>query len=198
MSSQEIMEAQQELLRTLDPELVEKLKNRKKKEKKMGGTLSRHRYENVTRKTNSFKREMIKSLAAVKTEQELKEQAKLLSVEERAKLDWTQTSKKSKKPATGHSKKIARPVAEDATLERFDLDGKSLQKTDAELPVHSGLFHHGDDPEAAGYTVPELLHLARSSVASQRAMALNVVAKILHNRQLQERAGLCDAASAAS
>ncbi|KAF4136329.1 RPAP1-like C-terminal [Phytophthora infestans] len=199
MSSQEIMEAQQELLRTLDPELVEKLKNRKKKEKKMGRnsvqTVNKVAIGQSIRKRDEEdeqlqKEEMIKSLAAVKTEQELKEQAKLLSVEERAKLDWTQTSKKSEKPATGHSKKIARPVAEDATLERFDLDGKSLQKTDAELPVHSGLFHHGDDPEAAGYTVPELLHLARSSVASQRAMALNVVAKILHNRQLQERAGL--------
>ncbi|CAI5739816.1 unnamed protein product [Peronospora destructor] len=60
----------------------------------------------------------------------------------------------------------------------------------SELPKHSGLFHHGDDPHAAGYTLPELLHLARSSVASQRAMALNVVARILHNRQLQANASL--------
>ncbi|ETP11776.1 hypothetical protein F441_12739, partial [Phytophthora nicotianae CJ01A1] len=197
MSPQEILEAQQELLRTLDPELVKKLKNRNKKERK--------REENMVKTRNKVaigesimkhdegneqiqKEEMIKSLAAVKTEEELKEQAKLLPAEERAKLDWTQTTKKDEKVANG--KKIALPVAEDATLERFDLDGKLLEATDAELPVHSGLFHHGDDPDAAGYTLPELLHLARSSVASQRAMALNVVAKILHNRQLQERAGL--------
>ncbi|KAG6953736.1 hypothetical protein JG688_00012676 [Phytophthora aleatoria] len=196
MSPQEILEAQQELLRTLDPKLVEKLKSRRKKEKKreenvvkagkkvsIGESIVKHDEE----KEQVQKEEMIKSLAAVKTEEELHEQAKLLPAEERAKLDWTQTTKTDEK---AHGKKISRPVVEDATLERFDLDGKMLDATDAELPVHSGLFHHGDDPDAAGYTLPELLHLARSSVASQRAMALNVVAKILHNRQLQEHAGL--------
>ncbi|KAK1930449.1 RNA polymerase II-associated protein 1 [Phytophthora citrophthora] len=206
MSPQEILEAQQELLKALDPKLIEKLKNRRKsgntKEKKeknvapapakqatkvvVGKSVVKYEEEE---KEQLQKEEMIKSLAAVKTEEELLEQAKLLPAEERAKLDWTQsTEKKDGKPA--QHKKIARPVAEDATLERFDLDGKLLEATGAELPVHSGLFHHGDDPDAAGYTLPELLHLARSSVASQRAMALNVVAKILHNRQLQERAGL--------
>ncbi|KAL3669399.1 hypothetical protein V7S43_005795 [Phytophthora oleae] len=206
MSPQEILEAQQELLKTLDPKLIEKLKNRrkcgkkeeKKKEKRVisaptkqttkvlvGKSVVKHEEE----EEQLQKEEMIKSLAAVKTEEELLEQAKLLPAEERAKLDWTQNTEKKDGKSAQH-KKIARPVAEDATLERFDLDGKLLEATDAELPVHSGLFHHGDDPDAAGYTLPELLHLARSSVASQRAMALNVVAKILHNRQLQERAGL--------
>eukprot|EP00644_Phytophthora_capsici_P008155 jgi/Phyca11/20237/fgenesh1_pg.PHYCAscaffold_60_\ len=202
MSPQEILEAQQELLKTLDPKLIEKLKNRRKsakKEKKsevftpakqptkvvIGQSVVKHEEE----EEQSQKEEMIKSLAAVKTEEELLEQTKLLPAEERAKLDWTQsTEKKNGKPA--QHKKITRPVGEDATLERFDLDGKLLEATDAELPVHSGLFHHGDDPDVAGYTLPELLHLARSSVASQRAMALNIVAKILHNRQLQKRAGL--------
>ncbi|KAG2766515.1 hypothetical protein PC129_g9298 [Phytophthora cactorum] len=196
MSPQEILEAQQELLRTLDPKLVEKLKSRRKKEKKreenvvkagkkvsIGESIVKHDEE----KEQVQKEEMIKSLAAVKTEEELHEQSKLLPAEERAKLDWTQTTKTDEK---AHGKKISRPVVEDATLERFDLDGKMLDATDAELPVHSGLFHHGDDPDAAGYTLPELLHLARSSMASQRAMALNVVAKILHNRQLQEHTGL--------
>ncbi|GMF27833.1 unnamed protein product [Phytophthora lilii] len=195
MSPQEILEAQQELLRTLDPQLVEKLKNRRKTGKKkseektpvvertkvvVGQSVVKMDEEQVQ------KEEMIKSLAAVKTEEELKEQAKLLPAEERAKLDWTQTISDKKDSKATHHKKIARPVAEEATLERFDLNGCVLEATDADLPVHSGLFHHGDDPDAAGYTLPELLHLARSSVASQRAMALTVVAKILHNRQLQQ------------
>ncbi|KAG7388198.1 RNA polymerase II associated protein 1 [Phytophthora pseudosyringae] len=213
MSPQEILEAQQELLRSLDPTLVEKLKKRRtsgKKEEKSGKKEEKSDKKTVAEKQGKKvvvgesvvkydededmqqlqKEEMIKSLAAVQTEDELKEQAKrLLPAEERAKLAWTHKGKKDEKPPA-RGKKNARPVAEDATLERFDLGGITLAATDAELPAHSGLFHHGDDPNAAGYTLPELLHLARSSVASQRAMALNVVAKILHNRQLQKLTGL--------
>ncbi|OWZ22274.1 RNA polymerase II-associated protein 1 [Phytophthora megakarya] len=199
MSPQEILEAQQQLLRTLDPTLVAKLKNRRKRVKtsetmavktkrkvEVGKSVVKDEVEGQAQKEK-----LIKNLAAVKTEEELKEQTKLLPAEERAKLDWTHnTEDKKNSKSAGHGKKIARPVAEDATLERFDLDGKMLEATDADLPVHSGLFHHGDDPDAAGYTVPELLHLARSSVASQRAMALIVVAKILHNRQLLEQSDL--------
>ena len=125
----------------------------------------------------------MRQLAAVKTDEELQAQVELLPLEERAKLEWTQRQSGTIKDRRRSGQHQARCFA-DATLERFDLDGNLLEATDAELPVHSGLFHHGDDPEAAGYTVPELLHLARSSVASQRAMALQVVAKILHRRQL--------------
>jgi len=198
MSPQEILEAQQELLSSLDPKLIEKIKNRRKSEKKTVKKVEKKTEgtkvlvgKSVVKQEDTEqlqKEEMIKSLAAVKTEEELKQQAELLPAEERAKLDWTQSTgeKQEKVP----HKKIARPAAEKASLERFDLDGHVLEATDAELPVHSGLFHHGDDPDAAGYTLPELLHLARSSVASQRAMALSVVAKILHQRQLQEQASL--------
>ncbi|GMF37637.1 unnamed protein product [Phytophthora fragariaefolia] len=133
---------------------------------------------------------MLERLAAVETEQQLQQQAELLPPEERAKLDWTQSAAQEKPAENARQKKVRRPAAQDATMERFDLDGRRVDATDAELPVHSGLFHHGDDPDAAGYTLPELLHLARSFVASQRAMALAVVAKILHNRQLQAKASL--------
>ncbi|KAL4146831.1 hypothetical protein PRNP1_010587 [Phytophthora ramorum] len=187
MSPQEIREAQQELLQTLDPQLVEKLKNRRKKQDKAPVKRTKVKIGESVVKEEEEKQEMIRSLAAVKTEEQLQEQAKLLPAEERAKLDWTQNAGKEK---AARGKKKRRSVAEDATLERFDLDGHVLEATDAELPVHSGLFHHGDDPNAAGYTVPELLHLARSSVASQRAMALTVLAKVLKQRQLQEKASL--------
>ncbi|CAI5700652.1 hypothetical protein KXD40_005329 [Peronospora effusa] len=207
MSPQEIEEAQQELLRSLDPKLIEKFKNRRKKndtkemkqsenqvisteKKKMTiGSVIKYEQEADEEKGQIQKEERIKSLAAVKTEEELKQQVELLPEEERAKLEWTQSTKETTKKFE-RGKKVARPMAEDATLERFDLDGKVLAATDLDLPKHSGLFHHGDDPDAAGYTLPELLHLARSSMASQRAMALNVVARVLHNRQLQANASL--------
>ncbi|KAI9916348.1 hypothetical protein PsorP6_018149 [Peronosclerospora sorghi] len=202
MSPQEIREAQEELKRMLDPKLIEKFKNRRRKvdqnetEKAVddttnvrGGTSGLESIK-MEGKEQFEKAEVIQRLAAVKTEEELNEQVNLLPLEERAKLDWTRSSIGKRSKNRDVSSKLARPTALDATLERFDLDGKVLEATAAELPMHSGLFHHGDEPHAAGYTLPELLHLARSSVASQRAMALHVVSKILHNRQLDASASL--------
>ncbi|RLN71704.1 hypothetical protein BBJ29_006688 [Phytophthora kernoviae] len=219
MSPQEILEAQQELLKSLDPQLIEKLKNRRKSPGKPTVKKSEKREvpskEKIVKSSGGeqrnvivageavvaqeereeqqrLKEEEIRNLSAIKTEEELRAQAQQLPPEERAKLDWTQSTqeKKNGKSAAATSKKIKRPAVEEATLERFDLDGQVLQATDTGVPLHSGLFHHGDDPDSAGYTLPELLHLARSSVASQRAMALSVVAKILHKRQIQQNASL--------
>ncbi|KAF4317174.1 hypothetical protein JM18_007674 [Phytophthora kernoviae] len=219
MSPQEILEAQQELLKSLDPQLIEKLKNRRKSPGKPIVKKSEKREvpskEKIVKSSGGeqgnvvvageavvaqeereeqqrLKEEEIRNLSAIKTEEELRAHAQQLPPEERAKLDWTQSTqeKKDGKSAAATSKKIKRPAVEEATLERFDLDGQVLQATDTGVPLHSGLFHHGDDPDSAGYTLPELLHLARSSVASQRAMALSVVAKILHKRQIQQNASL--------
>uniref|UniRef100_M4BEN2 RNA polymerase II-associated protein 1 C-terminal domain-containing protein n=1 Tax=Hyaloperonospora arabidopsidis (strain Emoy2) TaxID=559515 RepID=M4BEN2_HYAAE len=206
MSAQEVQEAQQELEQTLDAKLIAKLRNRRKtgedKEglnstekarhltKKEGGEEGvggREEEEAVTREMD--KKQRMQKLAAVRTDEELQEQVELLPLDERAKLEWTQSQKLTARDNKSRGRIGARRFA-DATLERFDLDGKLLEATDAELPVHSGLFHHGDDPEAAGYTVPELLHLARSTVASQRAMSLQIVAKILHRRQVLANASL--------
>ncbi|KAL7994548.1 putative RNA polymerase II-associated protein [Plasmopara halstedii] len=187
MSTQEILEAQKELLGSLDPELVKKLKNRRKKTENIEEVRNESFKtqvtigESIVKNEDREKETLIKNLAAVKTEKELKEQEKLLTVEERAKLDWTQSISKNSRV----SRKRVAQIAKEPTMERFDLNGKIVEATNADIPVHSGLFHHGDDPEIAGYTFPELLHLTRSSVASQRAMALNIVAKVLHNRQLQ-------------
>jgi hypothetical protein len=42
-----------------------------------------------------------------------------------------------------------------------------------------GLHHHGDDPHAAGYTIPELAILARSTFPAQRCIAWQVIGRIL-------------------
>lgn len=43
-----------------------------------------------------------------------------------------------------------------------------------------GLHHHGKDPEAAGYTIPELGILGRSSFPAQRCIAWQVLGRILY------------------
>lgn len=64
---------------------------------------------------------------------------------------------------------------------RFDFKGNLLPPRKArELPTHLGLHHHGDAPGAAGYTIPELSHLARSSFPAQRCMAYQTLGRILY------------------
>jgi hypothetical protein len=64
---------------------------------------------------------------------------------------------------------------------RFDFRGELLPPRQArELPTHLGLHHHGDAPNAAGYTIPELARLARSSFPTQRCMAMQTLGRILY------------------
>ncbi|CAC9890791.1 unnamed protein product [Aureobasidium pullulans] len=50
----------------------------------------------------------------------------------------------------------------------------------AEIPVTMGLHHHGNAPDAAGYTIPELAMLARSSVPAQRCVAFQTLGRVLY------------------
>lgn len=60
---------------------------------------------------------------------------------------------------------------------RFDLHGTRLSEGQMRtLPTHRGLHHHGVEPDIAGYTLGDLLLLARSSFVGQRAIAMNVLA----------------------
>lgn len=64
---------------------------------------------------------------------------------------------------------------------RFDFKGQLLSpRQSKEIPTHAGLHHHGDQPDAAGYTVLELAHLARSTISSQRAIAIQTLGRVLY------------------
>ncbi|XHG09232.1 hypothetical protein AWENTII_012307 [Aspergillus wentii] len=63
---------------------------------------------------------------------------------------------------------------------RFSLIGTLLSpSTSLSLPTNLGLHHHGEDPQAAGYTIPELAILSRSSFPAQRCIAWQVLGRIL-------------------
>ena len=49
----------------------------------------------------------------------------------------------------------------------------------ADISVTAALHHHGEEPEAAGYTLEELFHLSRSAVLQQRVIALQTLANII-------------------
>lgn len=64
---------------------------------------------------------------------------------------------------------------------RFNFRGELLPpKTASEIPVTEGLHHHGDAPDAAGYTVGELAHLSRSTYPAQRCIAFQTLGRILY------------------
>ncbi|KAK3347460.1 RPAP1-like protein [Neurospora tetraspora] len=64
---------------------------------------------------------------------------------------------------------------------RFDFKGSLIPpRLSRQIPVSKGLHHHGEAPEAAGYTIPELARLARSSVNSQRCIAFRTLGRMLY------------------
>jgi len=90
----------------------------------------------------------------------------LINDNERRKMEWMD-------PIQGNDKI--------SDIARYDFNGKQLDKE--EEGTYPALYHHGDDPTRAGYSIVELLHLSHSSNLSQRTTAL----KILENIILQER-----------
>jgi hypothetical protein len=92
-----------------------------------------------------------------------------------SKLDWmrsSQTDKSAYSPAA-HSL--------NPNEIRFSFAGELLApKTSASIPVSEGLHHHGNAPEAAGYTIPELALLSRSTYAAQRCVAFQTLGRILY------------------
>ncbi|ETS85428.1 hypothetical protein PFICI_03453 [Pestalotiopsis fici W106-1] len=64
---------------------------------------------------------------------------------------------------------------------RFDFRGALLPPRIARaVPVTRGLHHHGEAPEAAGYTIKELARLARSAVPGQRCISYQTLGRILY------------------
>ncbi|KAK6366041.1 hypothetical protein LTS17_011008 [Exophiala oligosperma] len=67
-----------------------------------------------------------------------------------------------------------------ASALRFGFNGRLIPpKESLEIDVKRGLHHHGDEPSSAGYTIPELAILARSTLPNQRCMAYQLLGRIL-------------------
>lgn len=71
---------------------------------------------------------------------------------------------------------------------RFDFKGDLVKLNDesAEIPTHLGLHHHSENPQLAGYTIAELVHLSRSVVPTQRCLGIQMLGRILHRLGLHK------------
>ncbi|KAK3677229.1 hypothetical protein LTR78_002767 [Recurvomyces mirabilis] len=91
------------------------------------------------------------------------------------KLEWMQSSASNNKSYDPTSTTFS------AKNIRFSFTGELLAPTTAAaIPVTAGLHHHGDAPDAAGYTIAELAHLSRSSYAAQRCIAFQTLGRLLY------------------
>ncbi len=91
-------------------------------------------------------------------------------------LSWMQPPDPAENEAYSPSQDNLAPSAV-----RFDFRGRLLPpRLASQIPTTKGLHHHGTAPEAAGYTIPELAHLSRSSFPSQRCIAYQTLGRILY------------------
>jgi hypothetical protein len=103
-----------------------------------------------------------------------------------SKLAWMAPVPTEDSPADKDSSYYPHPEIAVNAL-RFDFRGRFLSpRVSRAIPSSKGLHHHGDAPEAAGYTVAELAHLARSAVPAQRCMAFQTLGRILYRLGLGE------------
>ena len=64
---------------------------------------------------------------------------------------------------------------------RFDFRGHLLPpRLSGQIAQTKGLHHHADAPSSAGYTIPELAHLARSAYPAQRCIAYQTLGRALY------------------
>lgn len=71
-------------------------------------------------------------------------------------------------------------VLDDVSLCRFDFKGNLVPPTRKVDSTYTGLHHHSEDPQLAGYTILELQHLSRSTFAAQRCIALQTLGRVLY------------------
>ncbi|KAI1619906.1 RPAP1-like protein [Exophiala viscosa] len=64
---------------------------------------------------------------------------------------------------------------------RFGFNGRLIPpKESLEIDVKEGLHHHGEAPSSAGYTIPELAMLSRSTLPNQRCIAYQILGRVLY------------------
>ncbi|KAM0261304.1 hypothetical protein ACHAQJ_002335 [Trichoderma viride] len=97
-----------------------------------------------------------------------------------SKLAWMAPVPTQDSPADRDSPYYPHPEISVSAL-RFDFRGRFLSpRVSRSIPSSIGLHHHGEAPEAAGYTITELARLARSAVPAQRCIAFQTLGRILY------------------
>ncbi|KAI9098105.1 hypothetical protein DFS34DRAFT_619645 [Phlyctochytrium arcticum] len=205
MSASELEQAQKEIMEKLDPSLVEMLKRRAEAKYGPAGSSSTPSHDSVPKtpeqphKGNSSSEQAssedaMPSLESIPSKKAAKkgEEGSFHSgankslhswipkdQEESEKLEWMSFLGETRDTDMDTEVKHASAL-------RFDFAGNVLNAPEdsnnasgSDIPAHSGLYHHGQDPDKPGYRLDELLILSRSTHPAQRASSLSILGAII-------------------
>ncbi|CAF3346867.1 unnamed protein product [Rotaria sp. Silwood1] len=164
MDEKEILAEKEKLLNSLDPKLVAFIRKRNKKE---GEDIIR-----MNEKSTVQKMDVDNQTTSTNLPIEVDSRWIHMDNIEYEKLEWI---KDLPKPSAQRTLDDSNPEGVSA---RFDFKGNLISRT-VDIPVTAALHHHGEEPEAAGYTLEELFHLSRSTVLQQRVIALQTLSNII-------------------
>eukprot|EP00842_Homolaphlyctis_polyrhiza_P005389 jgi/Hompol1/5851/HPOL_001022-RA len=186
LSPEEIQELQQEIMLKLDPTMISFLQNR---------STGKHTQASVSQKTAASDEDSmaVDSSPADATQQPEKavsndpfaeiDQFIDPSTAQPEKLQWMLDTYEQTAPTNTTTETLPADSLPPGFVEpsrfRFDLKGNIIDPSNIDSrSTDTSLFHHGDEPNHPGYSIQELVHLSKSTVPSQRAMSLHVLARI--------------------
>ncbi|KAG7214110.1 hypothetical protein KM043_001468 [Ampulex compressa] len=196
MSHEQILKEQKELRTILQPDVIEFLKNRKKKiETKIiiseGGCEEVDVSEKKQAKVDMEQKNQNKKVSLNDNNAQPMEIEDPISTLPQQSVDIIMQAKEKGWVHMDRIETEKLKWMEDLPIEhdeprpdgpynaRFDFNGVLLPFKDESLTVDKGLHHHGEEPDRPGYSLQELLQLSRSSSQQQRCTALTTLANIM-------------------
>ncbi|KAF7987432.1 hypothetical protein HCN44_003194 [Aphidius gifuensis] len=173
MTADEIIEEKKKLENMLSPKMINFLKARSNKSKKIPQKAEEMEVEETSKdsieNTNNSIVQPPNEVVEIVEKANEKGWIHMDEVEQ-VKLEWMTDLPETK---TNDS------PPEEPYNARFDFDGMLLPFKDDNVAVNSGLHHHGDEPDRPGYSLQELLQLSRSSTQQQRCTAITTLGNIM-------------------
>jgi hypothetical protein len=157
-SDAQLRQDREELLQTLNPDIVQFLLKRKAMKRVLADE----------DKDDSSRMVVADAIPAPK---KIMSEAKYLNMDtvETEKMEWMEDTA----PADDD-----KPIVFSA---RFDFKGDLLPYDTDAIPVNAGLHHHGAEPHRPGYTLEELMTLSRSTNTQQASIAIQTLANVIRN-----------------
>jgi len=172
MSEKDILSAQEEIKSMFDSKVLDRFINK---------------VSHVESLKPAEVKKDLKDLSWIRTEDQLDEAINMLPSFEKDKLRWTgrvvdPVNEAIVKPDDSSIRSVfANEYRTSASKVRFDFNGNVIP-VDALVSRSSGLYHHEEEENAAGYTIADMMTLIQSAVPSQRSIGLGSLEKVLRIR----------------
>ncbi|GAB6022427.1 RNA polymerase II associated protein 1 [Chamberlinius hualienensis] len=174
MSNEEITQARQELMKNLDPSILEFLKSKRKPKAKLASRVPTKAIPSTSILNEAENMEVDDYSKTTSPSQDLKEEE--LPIQPTVAKKWLHMDKVENDKLQWMTN-LPKVDGKTGGTARFDFDGNVILNC-TDISVREGLHHHGEEPELPGYTLEELLRLSQSSMPSQKVLALSTLSKL--------------------